>query len=433
MQIELIFAIFASLISIGYALFLVFKINKEPAGEGKMIEVAQAIKEGAQAYMNRQYKTIGLVAFVVAAVLYFGLGFVAALGFLIGAFASALAGFIGMYVAVRANVRTAQAAKEGVSPALRIAFQGGSVTGLLVVGLGLLSVALFYWITGDLAALVALGFGGSLISVFARLGGGIFTKGADVGTDMVGKIEAGIPEDDPRNPGVIADLVGDNVGDCAGMAADLFETYAVTSIAAMILGDLVFGGSPLAVLLPLFLGGIAILASIVGTFFVKLGKSQYIMGALYKGMIAAAALSALGFFPVITLLANKINIAGFDGIKIYLAALVGLLVTAGMVIVTEYYTSKRFKPVKSIAQASTTGHGTNIIPSLLKRSFCSSTLHPSFMFSPPYCQIVKVHLSVNGDDPHISQVWNEPIGETALAFLKTPQTLTVGNYLNRPM
>lgn len=363
MQIELIFASLASLVSIGYAIFLIWKVNKASTGEGKMIEVAQAIKEGAQAYLKRQYKTIGLVAIAIAIVLYFSFNFITVIGFLVGAFASGLAGFVGMNVAVRANVRTSQAAKKGLAPALKIAFQGGTVTGFLVVGFALLSVALFYWLTEDLVALVALGFGGSLISVFSRLGGGIFTKGADVGTDMVGKIEAGIPEDDSRNPGVIADLVGDNVGDCAGMAADLFETYVVTTIAAMILGDLVFNGSALAILLPLVLGGMAILASIVGTFFVRLGHSQYIMGALYKGLIGAACLSALAFYPVIAVWFGRMD-SSFDSLKIYLATLVGLLVTAGMVIITEYYTSKKFRPVKSIAQASTTGHGTNIITGL---------------------------------------------------------------------
>ena len=300
MQVEIIFALVASLISIGYAFFLAAKINKAPPGQGKMLEVAQAIKEGARAYLRRQYRAVSLVAVLIAIALYFSFSFTTAIGFLVGAAASALAGFVGMNISVRANVRTAEAAKDGMNQALKIAFQGGTVTGFLVVGLGLLSVTLFYWLTGSLDVLVALGFGGSLISVFARLGGGIYTKGADVGTDMVGKIEAGIPEDDPRNPGVIADLVGDNVGDCAGMAADLFETYAVTIIAAMILGSLVSAGSPGMILFPLLLGSIAIIASIVGTFFVKLGKSQYIMGALYKGLGVAVFLSAAAFYPVIS-------------------------------------------------------------------------------------------------------------------------------------
>ncbi len=364
MQIELIFALAASLISIAYAIFLAWKVNKALPGEGKMLEVAQAIKEGAKAYMRRQYLTVAFVAIILAFVLYYTFNFEAAIGFLVGAFASGLAGFIGMSVAVRANVRTAQAAKSGLKPALQIAFRGGAVTGLLVVGLGLGSVVLFYWLTKDITALVALGFGGSLISVFARLGGGIYTKGADIGADLVGKIEAGIPEDDPRNPAVIADNVGDIVGDCVGMAADLFETYAVTAIAAMILGNLIFDGSKAAVLLPLVLGGIAILASLIGTFFVRLGKSQYIMGALYKGLGVAAVLSAVGFYPVITRLGQQIKTADFNAFNLYLAALVGLVLTAGMVLITEYYTAKKFKPVRSIAQASTTGHATNIITGL---------------------------------------------------------------------
>ncbi|MDD5589710.1 MAG: sodium-translocating pyrophosphatase [Candidatus Portnoybacteria bacterium] len=364
MQFELIFALGAGLLSVAYAIFLVWQVNQAPTGQGKMLEVAQAIKEGAQAYLSRQSRTIGLVAVIIAIALYFGFNLTTAIGFLVGAAASASAGFIGMHVSARANVRTAEAAKSGLKTALGIAFQSGAVTGLLVVGLGLLSVVLFYLFTKDLSALIALGFGGSLISVFARLGGGIFTKGADVGADLVGKVEAGIPEDDPRNAAVIADLVGDMVGDNSGMAADLFETYAVTSIAAMILGSLLFEGSLYAVLLPLLLGGIAILASIVGTFFVRLGKSQYIMGALYKGLIAAGILSAVGFYFAINRLASKPELLNFDAGKIFWASIVGLLVAAGMVVVTEYYTSKKFKPVKSIAQASTTGHGTNIITGL---------------------------------------------------------------------
>jgi K(+)-stimulated pyrophosphate-energized sodium pump len=365
MQWEFIFALIASLVSIGYALFLVWQIGKAPYGQGKMVEVAQAIKEGAQAYLRRQYRAVGIVALVIAIILYFTFSSAqTAIGFLVGAFASALAGFIGMNVSVRANVRTAEAAKSGMSPALTVAFKGGTVTGLLVVGLGLLSVTLFYWLTKNIDALVSLGFGGSLISVFARLGGGIYTKGADVGTDMVGKVEAGIPEDDPRNPGVIADLVGDNVGDCAGMAADLFETYAVTAIAAMILGNLVSGGSLSATLFPLILGSIGILASIVGTFFVRLGKSQYIMGALYKGLIAASVISAVMFYPAVRIFTQKINMEAFNAMNLYGAILIGLAVTGGIVLFTEYYTSKKFKPVKSIAQASTTGHGTNIITGL---------------------------------------------------------------------
>ena len=358
----LIFSLIASLAAIIFAAYLAMKVLAAPQGSGKMVEIAQAIKEGAQAYLNRQTKTVGIVAVILALVLYFTLGFYTMLGFLVGAFASALAGYIGMNVAVRANVRTAEAAKQGIAPALRLAFQGGSVTGLLVVGLALGAVALFYLLTNDLKALIGLAFGGSLISVFARLGGGIFTKGADVGADLVGKVEAGIPEDDPRNPAVIADNVGDNVGDCAGMAADLFETYAVTAIAAMILADLVFPGQESAILLPLAVGAVSIVTSIIGTFFVRLGKSQSIMGALYKGLAASIILSAIVFYPVIKYLLENVSLTPFT--NYYLAALVGLAVTVGMVVITEYYTSKKFKPVRSIALASTTGHGTNVIMGL---------------------------------------------------------------------
>ena len=360
----LFFSLISSLAAIGLAFLLAAKIMRYPAGEGKMIEIAQAISEGAKAYLNRQYRTVALVAAAVSIILYFVLGWLAVAGFLIGAIASALAGYIGMMVAVRANSRTAQAAKSGLKKALTVAFEGGAVTGLLVVGLGLLAVVVFYWLTQDLKALVALGFGGSLISVFARLGGGIFTKGADVGADLVGKLEAGIPEDDPRNPAVIADNVGDNVGDCAGMAADLFETYAITTIAAMILGHLLFPGFNNAIMMPLVLGAISILASALAIFFVRLGKKQSIMGALYKGLAAAAVLAALGFIPVIKYLTLNVANPDFQFKALYGAALAGILVTAGMFLITEYYTSKKFKPVRSIAQASTTGHGTNIITGL---------------------------------------------------------------------
>ncbi len=363
MSIQL-FSIIASFLSVAFACYLAIKIMKYPVGEGKMLAISQAIREGAKAYLNRQYRTVAMVAIVIAAGLWYFFNGITVVGFLFGAIASALAGYIGMNVAVRANSRTAQAAKAGLAKALAVAFEGGTVTGLLVVGLGLLAVALFYWLTKDLKALVALGFGGSLISVFARLGGGIFTKGADIGADLVGKVEAGIPEDDPRNPAVIADLVGDNVGDDAGMAADLFETYVVTAIAAMILGNLLFPGFANAILLPLALGAISIFASIAGFFFVRLGKKQYIMGALYKGLIASAVLAAIGFYPMIAFLTKNVVNASFKFWPLYLATIVGLVVTAGMVLITEYYTSKSFKPVKSIAQASITGHGTNIITGL---------------------------------------------------------------------
>jgi len=330
-----------------------------------MVEIAKAIAEGAKAYMNRQYKAVGLVAIVISILLYLVFQkWLPVAGFLVGAVFSSLAGYIGMNIAVRANVRVAQAAKAGLRRSLAVAFEGGAVTGLLVVGLALLAVTLFYWLTKDLKALVALGFGGSLISVFARLGGGIYTKGADVGADLVGKVEAGIPEDDPRNPAVIADNVGDNVGDCAGMAADLFETYAVTAIAAMILGSLIFPGFTNAILLPLALGAVSILASIAATFFVRLGKKEYIMGALYKGMAASAILAAGGFYLVIKFLTRNVIASSFQTMPIYWSAIIGLAVTAGMVLITEFYTSKKFRPVRSIAQASTTGHATNIITGL---------------------------------------------------------------------
>ena len=353
--------IIVSIFSLLFAYFLVQEINKASSGSGKMIEISQAIKEGALTFLKRQYRTCGLVAIVIFFLLLIFLGIKIAIGFLIGAVASGLAGFLGMIVSTKANVKVAEAAKAGLKPALSLAFKGGSVTGFLVVGLGLFSVAGFYLITQDLKSLIALGFGGSLISVFARLGGGIYTKAADVGADLVGKLEKGIPEDDPRNPAVIADQVGDNVGDCAGMAADLFETYVITIVAAMVLGGLLFPNLPEAIFLPLILGSIAILATTISTFFVRLGKSQNIMSALYKGLIAASVLSALGFLPVILQFSQSLKV---PTINLYLPILVGLLIAAFMFLITEFFTSKKHSPVKSIAEASQSGAGTNIIVGL---------------------------------------------------------------------
>ncbi|PIZ88237.1 MAG: sodium-translocating pyrophosphatase [Candidatus Nealsonbacteria bacterium CG_4_10_14_0_2_um_filter_39_15] len=357
----LLFPIIVSIFSLIFAYFLIREVKKAPSGSGKMIEIAQGIREGAVSYLKRQYKAVAQVAVVLFFVLFLALGIKAALGFLIGAIASAASGFIGMMISTQANVKVAEAAKKGLASTLNLAFRGGSVTGFLVAGLGLLSVAGFYFLAQDLKALVALGFGGSLISVFARLGGGIYTKAADVGADLVGKIEQGIPEDDPRNPAVIADQVGDNVGDCAGMAADLFETYVVTLVAAMVLGSLLFPDLSSALTLPLMLGSIAILASIISTFFVKLPKNQSIISALYRGLIGAALLSAIGFLPVI-LKATR----GFQMpfLNLYLPAIVGLLIAGGMFLITDYFTSKKYRPVRSIAQASQSGHGPNIIAGL---------------------------------------------------------------------
>lgn len=345
-----------------YGGFLIIDILRQGTGDEKMQEIALAIQQGAAAYLQRQYSVVALVAVGLAAILYLTLGVNTALGFLIGAFLSALAGFIGMSVAVRANVRVAEMAKKGLSQAFSLAYKGGAVTGFLVVGLGLGAVYGFYQYTGgEIKALIGLGFGGSLISVFARLGGGIFTKGADIGADLVGKVEAGIPEDDPRNPAVIADNVGDNVGDDAGMAADIFETYIVTAIAAIILGQLLLPAYDKALTFPMVILGMGIFASVAGSLFVKL-TGKKIMNALYKGLIAAAGFCVILFYPVTTILMAGNGV--YETFNLYLASLIGVLVTAGMVIITEYYTGTQYSPVKDLAQSSKTGHATNIISGL---------------------------------------------------------------------
>src|SRR6266566_2875437 len=367
-------------LSIVYAIWATLSVLKADAGNPRMQEIAAAVREGAQAYLKRQYMTIGMVGIVIFALLAYFLGTLVAVGFLIGAILSGAAGFIGMNVSVRANVRTAQAATTSLAGGLELAFKAGAITGMLVAGLALLGVTLYFaYLTHFLGlgadsrtvvdALVALGFGASLISIFARLGGGIFTKGADVGGDLVGKVEAGIPEDDPRNPATIADNVGDNVGDCAGMAADLFETYAVTTVATMVLAAIFFANTPVLVpmmTLPLAVGGVCIITSIVGTFFVKLGASQSIMGALYKGFIASAVLSLVGVGLVIYWLIGFGPIPGvkYTGTGLFVCGIVGLVVTGLIIWITEYYTGTNFRPVQSIAKASITGHGTNIIQGL---------------------------------------------------------------------
>ncbi len=378
-------AIIASLLSIGYGIFLSFNILSLPTGNKTMNDIADAVKEGAAAYLKRQYKVVGLVGGIIFLILFLTIGVNAAIGFAIGAIASALAGIIGMNIAVRGNIRTAQAAKDGLPKAFSVAFKGGAVTGLLVAGLALLAVSGFYLYLNTIRAgtdidwtpLIALGFGSSLISVFARLGGGIYTKSADVGTDMVGKIEKGIPEDDPRNPGVIADLVGDNVGDDAGMAADLFETYVITIVAAMILGNLLFPNNLSVIFYPLLIGAISIVTSIIGTFFVQV-KGKGIMMALYRGLAVSTLLSVLGFYYITTIIFPQ-GILNIPSINLFYSLLIGLIVTIGMVVITEYFTSKKFSPVKTIADASNTGSGTNVIAGLAVSM--KATLAPILLIS----------------------------------------------------
>jgi len=369
--------ILTGLLAIVYGYFTGKNILSASAGNNKMQEIASAIQVGAKAYLDRQYKTIAIVGVVVLVIISYAFSILVGLGYLIGATLSGIAGYVGMLVSVQANVRTAEASRKGLSQGLSIAFKSGAVTGMLVAGLALLAIAVYYYLLLSYGveereivnALVALGFGASLISIFARLGGGIFTKGADVGADLVGKVEAGIPEDDPRNPAVIADNVGDNVGDCAGMAADLFETYAVTIVATMVLSSIFFHGDLNMMIYPLSIGGACILTSIIGTFFVKLGKSKNIMAALYKGFVVTAVTSLIILYPVtdyVLGLENTYTISNksFSGMSLYFCGVIGLVITGLLIWVTEYYTGTNYRPVKSVASSSTTGHGTNVIQGL---------------------------------------------------------------------
>jgi K(+)-stimulated pyrophosphate-energized sodium pump len=366
----ILFALVCGAIGIFYALITASWVLKQDKGSERMQAISDAVREGATAFLRREYTTVAMVGVVITALLFF-LGTWTAIGFVIGAVGSALAGYIGMMVTVRSNVRTTQAAYKGLATALGVAFKGGSVTGIMVVGLGIIGIAGYYYIAkaaigeGAFHALVGLGFGCSLMSVFARIAGGIYTKAADVGADLVGKVEAGIPEDDPRNPAVIADNVGDNVGDCAGMAADLYETYTVTLVAAMLLAKTAFGPDSPWVEFPLLIGGISIIASVIGTYFVRLGKSQYIMGALYKGLAVSGILAAIAFYLVAGWFLGLPGVApAFTQMGVFTTAVIGLLLTGLIVMITEYFTSTSFAPVKHIAKASLTGHGTNVIAGL---------------------------------------------------------------------
>ncbi len=368
---------FTGILAVAYSYLLSGQIISSSAGNPRMQEIAEAIQIGAKAYLNRQYKTIAIVGFIVLAIVTYFFSYLVGIGYFIGAFLSGVAGYVGMLISVKANVRTAEAARKSLQAGLTIAFKSGAITGLLVAGLALIAITIYYIILINLNvdnreiinALVALGFGASLISIFARLGGGIFTKGADVGADLVGKVEAGIPEDDPRNPAVIADNVGDNVGDCAGMAADLFETYAVTIVATMVLASIFFPNNYNLMVYPLAIGGACIITSIIGTWFVKLGKSKNIMGALYKGFIVTAITSLIILYPVtdsiIGLTENySNNNKNFNGIDLYICGVVGFAITGLLIWITEYYTGTNYRPVKTVAQSSTTGHGTNVIQGL---------------------------------------------------------------------
>ena len=369
--------VFVGVLAVVYSYFLSKQIISSSPGNNKMQEIAEAIQVGAKAYLNRQYKTIAIVGVIVLVIISYFFSLLVGLGYFIGALLSGLAGYVGMLISVQANVRTAEASRTSLQKGLTMAFKSGAITGLLVAGLALLSISIYYWVllafnveSRELInALIALGFGASLISIFARLGGGIFTKGADVGADLVGKVEAGIPEDDPRNPAVIADNVGDNVGDCAGMAADLFETYAVTIVATMVLASIFFQDNASMMIYPLTIGGGCIIASIIGTFFVKLGKSKNIMGALYKGFIVTAIISLILLYPItsnVIGLDSTFNVGdkSFTGLDLYYCGIIGLVVTGLIIWVTEYYTGTNYRPVRSVAKSSTTGHGTNVIQGL---------------------------------------------------------------------